>query len=151
MKDALYERAKNKVLLAAYFAKEMIEDLGRDRAMEIIGRAYQQYSNDTFPESYLNLPEEERFGKFKEDMREKSVSGKHFEIVEESDTHFKVRFNRCPYFEVYADLGIPEVCRAYCDADFEAFPHLHPKLRVTREHEIAYGDSYCDHVWTLVE
>jgi hypothetical protein len=151
VKDHMYERAKNKVLLAIYFAREMIDELGRDKALEIIGRAYQNYSNDVFPEPYLDLPREERFGKFREDMRVESEKDGHFEILEESATRLAVRFNRCPYYEVYADYGIPEVCQKYCDADFEAFPRLHPKLRVTRKHEIAYGNDYCDHVWTLVD
>jgi predicted ArsR family transcriptional regulator len=149
MKDALYERAKNKVQLAAYFAREMIEELGRDKALAIIGRAYEKYSSDTFAEPYLDLPLEERFEKFKEDMKVKSEQGGHFTIVSESDRHLEVRFNRCPYYEVYTDLGVPEVCRKYCDADFTAFRNLHPGLKVERSHEIAYGDSYCNHRWVL--
>jgi len=33
MKDALYKEAENRVKLAAYFAKEMIETLGKDKAI----------------------------------------------------------------------------------------------------------------------
>jgi hypothetical protein len=84
-------------------------------------------------------------------MKEKAEKQGHLTVTEESDRHIKVRFDRCPYHEVYADYGIPQVCRKYCDADFEAFPRVHPKLRVTREHEIAYGDGYCDHCWMLAE
>ena len=150
MKDPLYKGAKDKVQLAAYFAKEMIEELGRDKALEIIGKAYQKYSNDVFPEPYLDIPMEQRFEKFKEDLKAKAEQEKHFIIVEDSDTHIKVRFNRCPTYEVYSDYGIPEVCQKYCDGDFEAFRRVHPKLQVTREHEIAYGDAYCDHCWTIL-
>ena len=151
MKDPLYESAKNEVQLAAYFAKEMIEELGRDKALEIIGKAYQKYSNDTFPEPYIDIPLEQRFQKFKEDLKAKAEQDKHFVILEDSDVHIKVRFNRCPTYEVYSDYGIPEVCQKYCDGDFEAFRKVHPKLRVTREHEIAYAYAYCDHCWTLEE
>lgn len=151
MKDPLYERAKSKIQLAVYFAKEMIEELGRDKALEIIGKAYQKYSNDTFSEPYLDIPLEKRFQIFKEDLKAKAESDKHFTIEEDSDTLIKVRFNRCPYHEVYSDYGIPEVCQKYCDSDYEAFRKVHPKLRVTREHEIAYGDDYCDHCWSLEE
>jgi len=149
MKDPLYERAKNKIQLAAYFAKEMIETLGREKALEIIGKAYQNYSNDYMSEPYLDIPLEKRFQKFKEDLKSKAEEHKHFTITEESDTHIKVMFNRCPYYEVYKDYGIPEVCQKYCDGDFEAFRKVHPRLRVTREHEIAYGDACCDHCWTM--
>jgi hypothetical protein len=78
-------------------------------------------------------------------------TNEHPVVVEESDRHIKVRFSRCPTYEVYKDYGIPEVCQKYCDGDFEAFSQIDPKIRVTREHEIAYGDSYCDHCWTLEE
>lgn len=151
MKDPLYERAKSETLLAIYFAKEMIEELGRDKALELIGRAYQKYSNDVFSEPYFDIPLEKRFHKFKADLRSEAERGGHFAVVEESNTHIKVRFDRCPYHEVYTDYGIPDVCRKYCDGDFEAFRIVHPKLRVTREHEIAYGDGFCDHCWTLEE
>jgi hypothetical protein len=151
MKDSLYEKSKSKIQLAAYFAQEMIEALGREKALEIIGRAYQKYSNEYMSEPYLNIPLDRRFQKFKDDLIFKSERDKHFTIVEESGTHIKVKFHRCPHYEVYKDYGIPEVCRKYCDSDFEASRKIHPKLRFTREHEIAYGDDYCDHCWTLEE
>jgi hypothetical protein len=149
MKDAHYRDADDKVKLAAYFAMEMIEELGRDRALEIIGRAYQKYSNDHFAEPYLDMPLEERFQAFKEDLKSNAEKRDYLTITEESDSHIKVRFDRCPYYEVYRDYGIPEVCQKYCDGDFEAFRYVHPKLTVTREHEIAYGDGFCDHTWSL--
>ncbi len=151
MHEQLYEKAKGKIQLAVYFAKEMIEELGKERALEIIGKAYQKFSNDTFPEPYLDIPMEKRFQKFREDLKAKAEQEAHLTIVEDSDRHIKVRFDRCPTYEVYADYGIPEVCQKYCDGDFEAFRHVHPNIKVTREHEIAYGDAYCDHCWTLEE
>ena len=149
--DAEYEKAKNSVKLAVYFAKQMIAELGEKKALDIIGRAYQNYSNDHFIEPYLDVPLEERFTKFKESLKADSKKRDIFEIVEESDRHIKVKFNRCPVYEVYRDYGIPEVCKKYCDGDFEAFTKVHPKLKVVREHEIAYGDEYCDHCWVLEE
>jgi predicted ArsR family transcriptional regulator len=151
MKDRLYERAKNRVQLAAYFAREMIQELGKEKALDIIGAAYQKYSNDHLVEPYLDVPLEKRFEKLKENLKSEAAADGHLTVTEESDRHIKVRFNRCPYYEVYRDYGIPEVCRKYCDGDFEAFRKVHPGLRVTREHEIAYGDSCCDHCWTMEE
>ena len=151
MKDALYERVRNELKLAIYFAKEMIDELGKDRAFEIIGKAYQKYSNDHFSEPYHGIPLEERFHKFRKDLRIEADRDKSFRIIEESGKHVKVRFHRCPYYEVYGDYGIPEVCQKFCDGDFEAFRKIHPKLKVTRHHEIAYGDTFCDHCWTFEE
>ena len=151
MKDALYERSRDKILLAVYFAKEMIEELGKEKALDIIGRAYQKFSNDTFSEPFVDVPMDKRFSLFKEDLVAKAEEQPHLSIVEESESHIKVRFDRCPTYEVFADYGIPEVCQKYCDGDFEAFRYVHPNLKVTREHEIAYGDAYCDHCWTLEE
>jgi predicted ArsR family transcriptional regulator len=151
MKDPVYEKTKDQIKLAVYFAKEMIAQLGEERALDIIGKAYQTYSNDHFSEPYLELPMEERFPKFKEALKDELITSKIADIVEESDKHIKVKFNRCPTYEVYKDYGIPEVCKKYCDGDFEAFRIVHPKLKVVREHEIAYGDTYCDHCWILEE
>ncbi len=151
MKDALYEQVRNELKLAIYFAKEMIEELGKEHALKIIGKAYQKYSNDIFSEPYLGIPMEERFVKFKENLKAESKRDKSFSIIEASDKHIKVRFHRCPYFEVYKDYEIPEVCQKFCNGDFEAFRKIHPKLKVTRNHEIAYGDALCDHCWTLEE
>ena len=151
MKDRLYEQAKGRIELAVYFAREMIEELGHEKALQIIGKAYQNYSNDHFPEPFKDIPLDERFEVFKDDMKAKARENGSPLILEESDSHIKVRFDRCPVYEVYRDYGIPEVCQKYCDADFEAFRKVHPKLKITREHEIAYGDDYCDHRWTLEE
>ncbi|ODS34565.1 MAG: hypothetical protein SCARUB_00300 [Candidatus Scalindua rubra] len=149
MKDALYERVRSELKLAVYFAKEMIGDLGKEQALKIIEKAYQKYSNDIFSEPYIDVPMEERFIKLKENLKAESERDKSFTIVEESDKHIKVRFHRCPYFEVYQDYGIPEVCQKFCSGDFEAFRKIHPKLKVTRNHEIAHGDALCDHCWIL--
>jgi hypothetical protein len=151
VKDTLYKQAENKIKLAVYFAREMIEELGRERALEIIGNAYQKYSNDHFVEPFENIPLDNRFQAFKDDLKTKAEKAGNPVVVEESDRHIKVRFDRCPTYEVYRDYGIPEVCQKYCDGDFEAFRKVHPKLKMTREHEIAYGDAYCDHCWTLEE
>jgi predicted ArsR family transcriptional regulator len=149
MKDPLYERVRNELKLAVYFAREMMKELGKEKALEIIGKAYQNYSNDHMSEPYLDIPIEKRFPKFKENLKAEAARDKSFVIKEESARHIKVKFHRCPYYEVYRDFGIPEVCQKFCDGDFEAFRKLHPKLKVTREHEIAYGDTFCDHCWTL--
>jgi predicted ArsR family transcriptional regulator len=149
MKDKFYEKAKEHVELAAYFARQMFEELGKDKAMEIIGRAYENYSGDTFSEPYRDVPLDQRFEKFKQSMRDKAAAEDYLKIVSESDKHIEVRFERCPYYEVYKDLGVPDVCQKYCDGDFTAFRRVHPKLKVERNHEIAYGDSFCDHRWVM--
>ena len=151
MKDALYERVRDEIKLAVYFAKEMYEVLGKERALEIIGQAYQNYSDNHMSRPYLDMPMEQRFPKFKENLKAEAERDKSFLVTEESDTHIKVKFHRCPYHEVYKDYGIPEVCEKFCDADFGAFRKVHPRLHVTREHEISRGDDYCDHCWTMEE
>ena len=151
MKDTLYERVRNEIKLAVYFAKEMYETLGEKKALEIIGRAYQNYSNDHMTEPYRNMPPEKRFAEFKKNLKAEAERDRSFLITEESDTHIKVKFHRCPYHEVYSDYGIPEVCRKFCDADFGAFSTLHPKMKLTRSHEISRGDEYCDHCWSMEE
>jgi hypothetical protein len=148
-KDAIYEKAKERVELAAYFAKEMIEELGQNKALAIIEKAYHKYSTNRFAGPYQSLPPDERFAAFKAKVRAEQQESQSFDIIAETDTSIKVRFHRCAVYEVFRDFGIPEVCQKYCDADFVAFPELHPKMRITREHEIAYGDEYCDHHWFL--
>ncbi|KKK58238.1 hypothetical protein LCGC14_3046440, partial [marine sediment metagenome] len=81
MKDPVYEKAKNEIKLAVYFAKEMIAVLGEEKALDIIGKAYQNYSNDHFSEPYLEIPMEERFPKFKESLKSDSENNKIFNIV----------------------------------------------------------------------
>ena len=100
----------------------------KEKALEIIGKAYQNYSNDHFVEPYRDLPMEKRFPAFKEGLKAEAQRDKGFIIVEESDKQIKVKFNRCPTYEVYKDYGIPEVCQKYCDGDFEAFRKVHPNL-----------------------
>ena len=41
MKDPFYEKAENEIKIAVYFAKERIAQLGEEKALDMIGKAYQ--------------------------------------------------------------------------------------------------------------
>jgi hypothetical protein len=67
--DPVYQRANERAELPAYFAKEMVEELGKHRALAIIEKAYHKYSTNRFAGLYQSLPLDERFATFKKNLK----------------------------------------------------------------------------------
>ena len=51
--------------------------------------------------------------------------------------------------EAFAYLGLPEVCKLYCQSDYAMIKAFNPKMKLVRTETIAGGDEYCDHIWAL--
>jgi predicted ArsR family transcriptional regulator len=149
MSESRFPEAESRLKLAAHFAKAMIAELGHERAMEIIARGYQEYSNAEMAAMVEGVPESERFAKLIEWQRDLASQRPDMKIVEASPTRVAVEFHSCPTYEVFKSYGIAEVCQKYCDSDYESAKVVSPKVKLTRTMEIAYGAPYCNHCWTL--
>jgi predicted ArsR family transcriptional regulator len=150
MSRSQFPEVESRLMLAAYFAKAMISELGQEEAMEIIGQAYQEYANDDMAELMEGASEdEERFARLVEWQRELASKRPEIRIVEASARRLAIEIHTCRNYEVYKQYGVAEVCQKYCDADFAAAKVVSPRVTLTRSKEIAYGAPYCNHCWTL--
>ena len=58
----------------------------------------------------------------------------------------EVRFNmvKCPYKDLCARYGCPEIVRGFCDADDVCYGSMHPKVAWERAKTLGYGFDCCD-------
>ncbi len=93
------------------------------------------------PGLYHTMP-----GIFAKGVEEKYGAAAGFEFITHEATKDVIRFDmiRCPYHDVCAQYGCPELCRCFCDSDDITYDGLHPKLLWHRTKTLGRGDDCCD-------
>ena len=141
------EYFKERFEMAAYFARAVMEELGEERAMAVISKAYEAYHIDQV-EAFKREKGENSWELWIERLR---IAAEHPTTVkgltEVTDEHCAMRVSDCLVLEAWRELGVPQVCLAYCDSDYAMARSYNGGMSVTREHELARGDDHCDHVW----
>ena len=147
MRREVIEELKTRYELAAFFAKAVIEELGEERAMEIIRKGFEAYHADLMEKDKKALGGNswEHWKKRLSAPSDRRATD--LTVVEADDEAIKVRVTDCLHLEAFRELGVPRVCRAYCESDYSAARGFNEKMYMTREHTLAHGDDYCDHVW----
>ena len=63
--------------------------------------------------------------------------------------HFVI--TRCVFYDFFAEAGMPELTKLFCEVDREFFPEAFPDFRFHRgsswENTIAYGKDQCDFIF----
>ncbi len=88
-----------------------------------------------------------------------NMTKKKFGIKQNFDAVFheisakEMRFDmtKCPYSELCAKYGYPEITKAFCRGDDIIYGNMHPKLAWGRTKTIGDGDEYCDFKLTVVK
>jgi hypothetical protein len=70
-----------------------------------------------------------------------------FSISENTNDIFKLHITHCPIQDMLKTLGFSELTQFVCDADREIANENEDKWLFKREHQLATGDSYCDHTY----
>ena len=135
--------------LAIYFAKEFIEALGKERALEIIEKAWAEYGTESMNRRLQGVPSEERLKALGEWFKEQGATRPDLKVVEATPKRVCIEISQCPTYEVCKNQGVPEVCQRYCDSDYVSAKAIHPKVKLVRDKEIAYGADYCNHCWVM--
>ena len=64
--------------------------------------------------------------------------------------HFVI--TRCVFYDFFAEVGMPELTKMFCEVDREFFPGAFPDFKFDRgnswENTIAYGKNQCDFIFT---
>ncbi len=140
---------REQLRLAIYFAREFIDALGKDKALEIIERAWIKYGADNWKGRLAGIPPEDIISKMGEWFKEQEKVRSELKVVEATPEHLSIEFTRCPQYDVCKEMGVPEVCQRYCDSDYGAAALIHPGLKLERDKELAYGAEICNHSWTM--
>lgn len=133
--------------LAVAFAREFVNELGPERAYPVIQRAFEtlQIQNGRKLAEQLGGS----FEALAEQNREMAKSLDGFEVLEITDREIKTRITRCVAYEAFEALGMPELCKLYCESDYPYIKAYNPEMKLVRTKEIANGDAYCDHIWAV--
>jgi hypothetical protein len=146
--DARLQDRINRYEMAVAFAREFVEELGEEQAFPIIERAFAKWN----VQNGQKLAKELGSNSF-EAMAASQQQGAQdldgFEVLEVTDREIKTKITRCVAYEAFEALGMPELCKLYCESDYPYIKAYNPNMKLVRTKEIANGDEYCDHIWAL--
>ncbi len=76
-----------------------------------------------------------------------------FDAVFHEISKKEMRFDmtKCPYSDISAKYGYPEITKAFCRGDDIVYGNMHPKLVWGRTKTIGDGDAVCDFKLTVVK
>ena len=62
------------------------------------------------------------------------------------------RRTSCHLYTAAKEMGMdPKLCTYYCDTSAGAYEKLQPGMKTTRTKTLAFGDPYCEHVFSKME
>ena len=140
---------KEQLRLAIYFAREFMDELGKEKALEIIERAWIKYGADNWKGRLAGIPPEDIIKTMGEWFKAQSEIRSELRVVEATPERLSIEFSQCPQYDVCQDMGVPEICQRYCDSDYGAAAPMHPKLKLVRDKELAHGATICNHSWIM--
>jgi len=68
-------------------------------------------------------------------------------IAEDSPDTFQIHVKNCPFCEVFAHVGLSDINKYFCKADWEIANDNRGKWVFTRTRTIESGDRFCDHTY----
>jgi hypothetical protein len=138
--------------VAPCFARAMIEDLGNEKALEIIKKGWVKVGINSMKNRLAGVPldpPEDRLAAFGEFFKKAAESRPEFKLVEASPRRVAIEISRCLTYDACKAQGLSEVCQMYCDSDYIVASEIHPRVKMIRDKVIAYGDNLCNHTWVL--
>ena len=152
MADVHEERLKQseaELKLAIYFAKEFMKELGKEKALEIMEKAWANYQIDNWNKRLEGVPPEQRFKALGEWFKQQAANRPELKVIEAIPKRVCIEISRCLTYDVCKKLGVPEICQKYCDSDYIVAPTIQPKVRLVRDKALAYGADYCNHCFIM--
>ena len=140
--------------VALCFAKTLIEELGKEKALDIIKKGWVKVGVNNQNNRFANVPMDPPEGRLKalgEFFKNTTISRPEVKVVEASPKRVAIEISRCLTYDICQAHGIPEVCQMYCESDYIAAKAIHPKVKMVRDKVLAYGDNLCNHSWVLEE
>jgi len=73
-----------------------------------------------------------------------------FDVEQDSADILQLKIRNCPFCELAALAGVPELNYHVCRGDWEFAKENEGKWKFEREHEIGKGDRFCDHTYKRI-
>lgn len=147
--DEIIEEKKQNSLTARSFLAALKEHLSPEKAFEIACSAFTRYMTGVYERvlSSTKLGSQERFDRFREFYEDYAQKTPYLDIIESNETILRVKYTRCPFFEISKDEGLGELAYAFCLSDPAFTQNVLPNVRFSRNFTIAKGDTFCDNTW----
>ena len=142
---------KERLRLAIYFAREFMEALGKEKALDIIEKAWVKYGADNWKGRLGDVPPQDTLKAIGDWFQAQEKVRPELKVVEATPKRLCIEIEKCPTYDICKEMGVPEVCQKYCDSDYGSAPLLHPKIKMVRDKELAYGADLCNHCWVMEE
>lgn len=125
--------------------REMVEQLGEEKAQEILGAAVIRDSISQ-GQAYAEGLEDRGLIAFRDTMAQWKASGA-LEMEMLKETEEEVHFNvvRCKYSEMYREMGVGDIGHLLsCNRDGTFCTGFNPDIKLDRSQTIMSGASHCD-------
>lgn len=135
-------------------AKEMERELGREKMLEIVGRASDRSAIESFKKQLKGRNPIESFDDFallSEALAVSLLYSQATTMSMERKTENSIAFNvtECLWAKTFKDMNEEElgyfIC---CRPDFAMAEACHQKLRLQRTKTLMQGDDCCNHIWS---
>jgi predicted ArsR family transcriptional regulator len=148
-KDEVYRKAEQGHLITVSFLSALKSSFDYEKAFEVAIRGFANYMINHYNIILVSTTPgtQERFDKFRELYKDGASKSGYMDVIESNSEVLRVRFSRCPFFEVMKEYGLSEFASAYCMSDYTVTEECLPGVKFSRNHEIVKGDNYCDHTW----
>jgi len=141
-----------KSLTAVSFLAALKENLEPEIAYKVACDAFDNYMTGQF-EGILASTEkgsQERFNQFREYYEGYAKKVPYVEVIESNTKILRLKFNRCPFFEILIDLELDDLAYPFCLSDYAFTEKVLPGVKFSRAHEITKGDQCCDPTWEYI-
>ncbi len=141
-------KAQAQVLIP--FFKTLVEELGKDKAIEISRKAMKNFYCDIGRQInmfYPGNPIEKTSA-----LTPYYATGNALEYQDLTNTEdtYEYKVTACKYAEYYKELGEPELGYLFvCEGDFMIAEGISPELELTRTNTIMQGAEFCDFCYKL--
>ena len=145
-------RREIEALIAAPLIKAFIEELGREKALEVVGRVIKSLALESG-----RLMAALAGGNTMEHLSQAvplfSMGGAlEFEVLETGEAGVSLNVTRCRYAEMYKEHGLEDFGYLLsCGRDYALIEGFNPGIKFTRTRTIMQGGDHCDFRFTAKE
>lgn len=131
--------------------EEMVRELGRAKAREILGRAITQNAieqGQVLAEQGSGANDIAGFAALLPNWQKEDALS--IDVLEQSEDRFHFNVTRCRYAEMYRDMGLAEIGDLLsCNRDGAFCEGYNPDIKMDRSQTIMKGASHCDFRYRL--
>lgn len=153
LETTYYDHLRNRYEGMVEMAREMEKEVGKEKAMEIVGRVCDRMAVESVEKMMKNREPIEDMQGFISLMKEVAESPWYKHSVtctfeEESDERLSVRMTECLSAKVFKDMDATDIGYVMCcRPDYAIAKVYSPKIEFTRTKSLMEGDEECDPGW----